>query len=473
MKKIYQNANRIQIYIPVLFALLVIGVIAWSLMGYEKPVYAVDITEQTAEAPTSDSGGPVKKQPKKLALKENNAVRAKVPAAAPVPVKKIAEKSGEYADGTYYGSSRGFGGKLTVCVRIKNGKIAKITLLENSETPSYLAKAKMLIPAMIKKQTTNVDAVSGATYSSNGIIGAVRNALKKAAKAGSKKDSKQKKSASGKSRKTKKKTKKTKKTTDNKTTVKPRKKGNFPYPDGTYRGAARGFRDTITVDVTIKDGTITVIEVVSHGDDPDFFQKAMAVLKNIVRKQTTEVDTVSGATFSSKGLKKAVENALAEAKKAADKVGKKDQDKDDKPGQDDKENPQDPGQDPGTGDEPGDDGGEDPPDDPDPGEQTSPYADGTYNVTAVVYADEDEDFSDYEISVSVTIQNGKIVSISDVTGDGDAMNQIYLSLAEEEITSAVLAKGTPDGVDTISGATCSSMALLDACRAALDKARTQ
>lgn len=45
---------------------------------------------------------------------------------------------------------------------------------------SNFAKAKALIPAIVKKQTTNVDAVSGATYSSNGIIRAVRNALGKA-----------------------------------------------------------------------------------------------------------------------------------------------------------------------------------------------------------------------------------------------------------------------------------------------------
>ena len=94
-------------------------------------------------------------------------------------------------------------------------------------------------------------------------------------------------------------------------------------------------------------------------------------------------------------------------------------------------------------------------------------------MTAMVYADDNEDFVDYEITASVTIENGKIVAISDVTSDGNPTNQIYLSLAEEEISGAVLAKGSPDGVDTVSGATCSSNALLDACRAALKQARTQ
>ena len=473
MKKVYQNANRIKVYVPILFALLVIGVIAWSLTGYEKPVYAVDAPEQTAEEQAPDPGKTVKK-PKKLALRTTDAVRTKVPAASPVSVKKVAEESGTYEDGTYYGSSRGFGGKLTVCVKIKDGKIAKITIVENSETPSYLAKAKMIIPAMVKKQTTNVDAVSGATYSSNGIIGAVRNALKKAVKADDKKSSKKdkKESEKNKKKKAKKTKKKQKKTTGQRTTVKPQKKGNFPYPDGTYEGTARGFRSKITVAVTIKNGTITAVEVVSHGDDPDFFEKALDVLKNIVRKQTTDVDTVSGATFSSKGLRKAVENALEQAKKAAEEEEKKNSSEGGKPGQEKPGNQKDPGKDPGNKDDGEDDGGENPPVDPKP-EEPSPYADGTYSVTAMVYADDNEDFVDYEITASVTIENGKIVAISDVTGDGNPTNQIYLSLAEEEISGAVLAKGSPDGVDTVSGATCSSNALLDACRAALKQARTQ
>ena len=66
-------------------------------------------------------------------------------------------------------------------VTVEDGKISAIDVTSASgETASYFSKAKGIIPKMISGQTTNVDAASGATYSSNGIITAVRNALSKA-----------------------------------------------------------------------------------------------------------------------------------------------------------------------------------------------------------------------------------------------------------------------------------------------------
>ena len=83
----------------------------------------------------------------------------------------------------YTGTGTGFGGEIQVNVRIKKGKINKIIIVSAGlETPSYFDKAKDIIDIMIKKQSTDVDAVSGATYSSNGIKEAVNNALIKAAK---------------------------------------------------------------------------------------------------------------------------------------------------------------------------------------------------------------------------------------------------------------------------------------------------
>ena len=65
---------------------------------------------------------------------------------------------------------------------IKKNKIKSIKILENHDDAAYFNRAKgILLPLMVKKQSTNVDAVSGATFSSNGIIKAVRNALSKAA----------------------------------------------------------------------------------------------------------------------------------------------------------------------------------------------------------------------------------------------------------------------------------------------------
>lgn len=87
------------------------------------------------------------------------------------------EDAAAYKDGTYYGSGTGFGGPLKVMVEISGGKIASIQIVENSDGSDYISKAASLIDSIITTQSTNVDTVSGATYSSVGIIQAVRDAL--------------------------------------------------------------------------------------------------------------------------------------------------------------------------------------------------------------------------------------------------------------------------------------------------------
>lgn len=83
------------------------------------------------------------------------------------------------------------------------------------------------------------------------------------------------------------------------------------YKDGIYTGTGEGFRGTTQVQVTVKDGYIADIAVLSFQDDREFFQKAQsAVIKDILAEQTSDVDAVSGATFSSKGIKDAVADAL-------------------------------------------------------------------------------------------------------------------------------------------------------------------
>lgn len=88
-----------------------------------------------------------------------------------------------YKDGSYEGSAKGFGGNVVVKVTVKNDKIEKIDLVDASkEDGSYLASAKGVIKSILDKQSTDVDTVSGATFTSTGIINAVISALEKAAK---------------------------------------------------------------------------------------------------------------------------------------------------------------------------------------------------------------------------------------------------------------------------------------------------
>ncbi|MDY4199419.1 MAG: FMN-binding protein, partial [Candidatus Fimadaptatus sp.] len=85
------------------------------------------------------------------------------------------------------------------------------------------------------------------------------------------------------------------------------------YADGTHIGTGEGYNGTITVAVRIADGQITGVTVVSTSDDGSYWQSATAIIDEVVEKQSVDVDSVSGATYSSKGLKEAISNALATA----------------------------------------------------------------------------------------------------------------------------------------------------------------
>ena len=84
--------------------------------------------------------------------------------------------------------------------------------------------------------------------------------------------------------------------------------------DGTYEGSAYGFGDLITVSVTLKDGKMTDISVLrADGEDKPYYKQAVSVLNEMLEAQSTEVDTVSGATLTADGLIDAVADALGKA----------------------------------------------------------------------------------------------------------------------------------------------------------------
>lgn len=85
--------------------------------------------------------------------------------------------------------------------------------------------------------------------------------------------------------------------------------------DGVYTGSGMGMNAQITVEVTILNGVITNISVLSSRDDEPYYSDALAVIENILSANSIEVDTISGATYSSGGIIDAVEDALTEAEK--------------------------------------------------------------------------------------------------------------------------------------------------------------
>ena len=87
------------------------------------------------------------------------------------------------------------------------------------------------------------------------------------------------------------------------------------FEDGTYTGTASGFGNNLTVEVVIQDNLISSIEIVKHNERQSrYYQKAFdAVPLEIIQSQSLEVDTVTGATFSSVGILNAVNDALSQA----------------------------------------------------------------------------------------------------------------------------------------------------------------
>lgn len=82
-------------------------------------------------------------------------------------------------DGVYTGTGQGRNGEITVCVTIDSGEIVDIQIVSHAETPKYFSRAEEIISTILSEQSTEVDAVTGATLSSNGIKSAVANALER------------------------------------------------------------------------------------------------------------------------------------------------------------------------------------------------------------------------------------------------------------------------------------------------------
>lgn len=380
-----------------------------------------------------------------------------------------------YKDGTYYGSATGFAGPIKVKVVISGGKIASIEIVSTSDGSSYISKASAITGKIVSSQSTNVDTVSGATYSSVGIINAVRNALAQAAVDGSTVPASTENTEQN--------------NQQNQSAPTPSVSGNFPYPDGTYYGTAEGYLGDVKVAIVLKNHTIQSVQILENEDDAAFFNRARAVVNNIVKNQTTGVDVVSGATYSSNGIINAVKAALESAKAAANPSNGNNSNN----GNQNNNNSGNNNGNTGNNNNSNNNGSTEKPDDSNTNAQTY-YADGSYTVTVKCEPDESEDFDAYNLTATITVKGDKITAISNVSGDGDSSNDRYINWAANGrsnnvgIISQIIGLATIDmskenaettmneaiaNVDVVSRATCSSQALKDACKEALNQARAK
>ena len=415
-----------------------------------KTAYSYETADDEAEEESllktgkNTSSASSKKKTSKISKKKNGIKKG---SSKTLPVKTAASSGvgqgstttpttevpeGGYKDGTYQGSGTGFGGTITVQVTVSDGKITAVDILSASgETGSYFASAQGVVSKVLSSQSPNVDAVSGATYSSNGIIQAVQNALSQAGNSDSATPTP---------------------TPTPKPAKKPKKDTSVSYKDGVYEGQAEGFDGTVTVKVTIKNGKIKKISN-TNTDTPEFFNKAWKTIKSnvISRQSTSEIDTVSGATFSSNGILGALSQALSKA----DQSGTTDSKEEDitptptaVPDETVTPIPTEIPHPTKTPDNPSD-------------EQpvVKLLKDGTYTGSAMGYSG--------KVNITLTIKDGKITEVTNTNSD----TRSFFNKAWRSIQPKILEKQSTEGIDTVSGATFSSMGILDASKIALEQAK--
>ena len=270
----------------VLCAGLGMGVVAMA-----NQAYAETTTDKAAATETADKAATTEtKADEKAATTDTKDAKADEKAADTKDAAAATLKDGEYK-----ASSKGIGGDVPVTVTVKDGKIAKVEVGENSETQGIGSKAIEQLPDAIVKAngTEGVDAVSGASVTSKAIFTAVEDCLNQA-KGG----------------------------TDAAAAT--------TMADGEYKASAKGIGGDVPVTVTVKDGKIAKVEVGENSETQGIGSKAIEQLPDaIVKANGTEgVDAVSGASVTSKAIFDAVNDCMDQAKKAAGTTDKAAADKD-------------------------------------------------------------------------------------------------------------------------------------------------
>ena len=184
-------------------------------------------------------------------------------------------KTATIQDGIWTGSGEGFKGEMVVQITTKDGKIVDTELVSLKDSDFAKEYALQLLDIIEEKGTVEgVDGLSGATYTSRGVLDAVKEATAK---------------ASG------------KKTTAN-------------IQDGNWSGSGEGYKGEMVIQITTNDGKIIDTEIISFKDSDFAKEYALQLLDTIVEKGTVEgVDGLSGATYTSRGVLDAVKEATEKA----------------------------------------------------------------------------------------------------------------------------------------------------------------
>lgn len=189
----------------------------------------------------------------------------------------------QYKPGIYQGRSTGYHDYITVDVKVDEKNILGIDYTEN-ETPNKGGVAvQQLTEDMVNKNSLDVDVVSGATYASEGTIRAVSEALEVAQGKRAPIDGEYNKETE---------------------TI------EHDFTSGTYSGIGDGYKGEIELNVTVSEKKIEKIDY-NGKETADVGGEAMnEIIADVLRTQSSQIDTVSGATFTSRGAQEALDYAL-------------------------------------------------------------------------------------------------------------------------------------------------------------------
>ena len=412
--KLKSLMEKISPYAPLLGAVVIAVCVGISVKNYEAPVYAAEET-QTEETESEEM--PVVSSETEEETQEEQETEA-------------VTGSFDLADGVYQGSAQGFRGKVTVSVQIQNKQITAIDILSASDDDAFFNRAKGVIDKIISSQSLDVDVVSGATYSSNGLIGAVKDALAQADK------------------------------------------------------ATRGER---LVDTSVLEQNVSQAEKLL-AQEKNYtaaswmrFSLRLSDAKEVLADETATEKEVSTALDRLKTAVKKLEKAPAQSSGNSSNNNNSDNSGNNSNGSSDNGSN-------GSGNSSDSDKNNS---DSGSGSTEQPknvFADGTYTVSVPCLPDSDEDFEGYNLSLKLTVKNDEITEITDITGDGDSGNASYIKKAADGtkkytgVVKQLTELGTLDAqsqtsldgrIDVVSGATCSSNAIIEACKKALGEAQNR
>lgn len=199
--------------------------------------------------------------------------------AAEETTSVAAAESGIYTPGTYTGEADGFGGKVTVTITTDENSITDVTVTGDNETASIGGAAlEQLVEQIKTAQSAEIDGVSGATVTSTGVKEAAQAAINAAKGEAAAEDV------------------------------------ALSYTPGTYTGTAEGYNGPVALDVTFSDSAITDIQINSEAETGHVGTPAYDIMfADAIEANGSGVDSVSGATFTSRAVKEALNDAAEQA----------------------------------------------------------------------------------------------------------------------------------------------------------------